>query len=125
MLRSILVLSAIGAPAVTGFAAEGGVFRAAVLRGRSSAEGLSPPAPRMQAGGSERLVARTLSAVEIHDRQWELNKLNFAAQWECDMKWYQRSSDATTTKQVPFSLVNKCSPSTQTCKQRLPLVLTL
>lgn len=38
--------------------------------------------------------------MQVHNRQWELNMLNFRAQWECDMKWYARSSDATTTKQV-------------------------
>jgi len=105
MILPLVALALSGAPTAAGFAAGGGVLRAGVLRGGSSAEGRSLPAPRMQAGGAEplsksQLEKTSLSAVEIHDRQWALNKLNFAAQWECDMKWYQRSSDASTTKQV-------------------------
>jgi len=42
----------------------------------------------------------TLTAEQVHDRQWELNKYNFRAQWECDMTWYSRSTDATTTNQA-------------------------
>ena len=44
-------------------------------------------------------IKETQSAEEIHNRQWELNKQNFRAQWECDMNWYMRSSDATTSNQ--------------------------
>jgi len=57
---------------------------------------LAVPALRMS-GGTEPKATQT--AEEIHNRQWELNMKNFRASWECDMNWYTRSSDATTTNQ--------------------------
>ena len=68
----------------------------ALRGGAVLARNIARHVPRM---AGESATTKMLTAEEIHDRQWELNRLNFRAQWECDMSWYARSPDVSTTNQ--------------------------